>query len=223
MGLHVVCLVLCCLLDVAIAAPLSPIAFAHWPLQVASAVGAYVGLVALLDRPRGMLAVGQADVQMAPSQVEGAGLGLYVAAKSLCKGTVLGTYPGVVMPLEQNLKKLYQYPCCEAYIWRFSDSKMLIDPTDAQGKLQDWTYGGNPSTLGSLWICQNVLPFFNQPTTLCRINEPPVGRDVNVRTEEDLAKRCVTFIVERDVYQGEELFIDYGLTYDRSNYRVPPN
>jgi hypothetical protein len=221
MGFPFVYLVLCCLLPVATAAPLSHIAFTHWPLQVASAAGAYVGLVALLDRPRGMLAVGQPDLQIAPSQVEGAGLGLYVAAESLRKGTVLGTYPGVVMPLEQNLQKLYQYPWCEAYIWRFSDSKMLIDPTDAQGKLQAGTYGGNPSTFGSLWICQHVLPFLNQPTTLCRINEPPVGRDVNVRTEEDLTKRCVTFIVERDVYQGEELFIDYGLTYDRSNYRAP--
>jgi hypothetical protein len=55
-------------------------------------------------------------------------------------------------------------------------------------------------------------------TALCRINEPPKGKDVNVVTEEDLETRTVTFFLERDVFEGEELHIDYGLTYDRSGY-----
>ena len=53
---------------------------------------------------------------------------------------------------------------------------------------------------------------------LCRINEPPVGRDRNVCTEEELDKRIVKFVTERTVFAGEEFFIDYGLTYDRSGY-----
>ena len=61
-----------------------------------------------------------------------------------------------------------------------------------------------------------VLP--KVPTTLCRINEPPKGRDVNVVTDEDKKKRQVVFSLERDVYAGEEFFIDYGLSYDRSMY-----
>ena len=198
--------------------PQSTIAFVHWPFQIASAAGAYVGLVAFLDRPRGSLVVLPESVRVAPSQ-HAQGLGLFAAA-SLQKGTVLGTYPGAVIPLKQNLNKLYEHPCCETYIWRFSDSKVLIDPTDAEGKLQDWTFGGNPSTFGSFWICRNLLPYLRQPTTLCRINEPPIGCDVNVYTEEDLESRRVTFIIERDVCKGEELFIDYGLNYDRSGYRV---
>jgi hypothetical protein len=215
------CLFFACLVSAVDAAP-PPLAFTPlWPIQVASAAASYMGLVVSLDRPRGTLEVGPDDIEVAPSQVVGAGLGLYCAASSLRKGTILGTYPGAVIPLEQNLGKLYQYPCCETYIWRFSDSKMVIDPTDAQGQLQDVTYGGNPSTFGSMWICKNILGFLSKPITLCRVNEPPVGRDRNVKTNEDLDKRTITFLLERDVYQGEELFLDYGPTYDRSNYGPP--
>ena len=37
-------------------------------------------------------------------------------------------------------------------------------------------------------------------------------------TDEDLEGRFVTFSLERDVAAGEEFFIDYGLSYDRSMY-----
>ena len=30
-----------------------------------------------------------------------------------------------------------------------------------------------------------------------------------------------TFSLQRDVYEGEELFIDYGVSYDRSRYGPP--
>ena len=70
----------------------------------------------------------------------------------------------------------------------------------------------------SIPLFQSLLSFMQVPTTLCRINEPPQGRDVNVVTNEDLQARTVTFTLERDVYEGEELFIDYGLSYDRSMY-----
>jgi hypothetical protein len=189
------------------------------PAQIASAAISYIGLVACLDRPRGPLAIGAAALEIKPSQVPGAGLGLYCAAPSLAKGTILGNYPGSVIPLEQNLCKLNAFPRCESYIWRFSDSQMVIDPTDAEGRIQDLCAGGNPSTAVSQWICENILaPFLSKPTTLCRINEPPIGRDVNVVTDEDLKRRTVTFRLERDVYQGEEFFMDYGITYDRSSY-----
>jgi SET domain-containing protein len=36
-----------------------------------------------------------------------------------------------------------------------------------------------------------------------------------------LNDRTVTFQLERDVYTGEELFIDYGFSYDRSMYGKP--
>jgi hypothetical protein len=195
---------------------------ALWPIRLGSAALSYAGLVAVLDRPRGDLIVNSDAVRVAPSSVPGAGLGLY-ATQSMPRGTILGTYPGVVLTLDQNLAKLRQYPWCEAYIWRFSDNKMIIDPTDAMGNIQDYTYGGNPTTPGSLLLCNTILQFFGKPTTLCRINEPPLGRDVNVCTQEDLEKRTITFLLERDVFQSEELFMDYGVNYDRSRYTKDPN
>lgn len=222
----IVLLLVACLLPTADAAP--PLAAFTaavnlLPAQVASAAISYIGLVTYLDRPRGPLEIDPSAFEIKPSSVPGAGLGLFCAAPSLRKGTILGSYPGTVIPLEQNLGKLNAYPCCESYIWRFSDSQKVIDPTDAQGKIQELSFGGNPSTFGSIWICENLLGFLAKPTTLCRINEPPIGRDVNVCTDEDLNQRRVTFRLERDVYQGEEFFMDYGITYDRSMYGPPPS
>ena len=187
-----------------------------WGVRMASAITTYFGFVAFSDRPRGSLSLDPSSLAIRPSQVPGAGNGLYVT-QTLPKGTILGTYPGVVVPLQQNLKKLQDYPLCEGYIWRFSDNQFVIDPTDSEGVCQDFCIGGNPSMPLSQALF-SVLPFFRVPTTLCRINEPPKGLDVNVVTDEDRSSRTVTFSLERDVYEGEELFIDYGLYYDRSRY-----
>ena len=203
-----------------------PLAFAPlsstdlWLIRIASAVTTYFGFVAYEDRPRGKLLVDPSWLAVRPSSVPGAGLGLF-ATTSLPKNTILGTYPGVVLPLQQNLAKLQAYPLCEGYIWRFSDNQKIIDPTDARGELQITCHGGNPMTPLSCWLFSTILPFINVPTTLCRINEPPKNKDVNVVTTEDLSERTVTFSLERDVYEGEELFIDYGVSYDRSRYGPP--
>jgi hypothetical protein len=195
-----------------------------WLLRIGSAFTTYVGALAFLDRPRGELLVDYSrDIIIQDSTVPGAGLGLF-AKTNLRKGTVLGTYPGAVLPLQQNLVKLKNYPPCEGYIWRFSDNRMVIDPTNAVGDLDPVCVGGNPSMPGSLWLFENVLSkyvYANVPSALCRINEPPIGRDVNVVTDENLNDRTVTFQLERDVYTGEELFIDYGFSYDRSMYGKP--
>ena len=47
------------------------------------------------------------------------------------------------------------------------------------------------------------------------------GRDRNVITSEDIDSRTVAFQLERDVFAGEEFYLDYGLTYDRSSYGPP--
>ena len=187
-----------------------------WGIRAASAVTSYFGFIGYLDRPQGYL-IENADeyMEVRQSTVSGAGLGLF-AKVSLPKHTVLGTYPGVVLPLQQNLDKLYQHPQCEGYIWRFSDNERIIDPTNAEGILEDTCRGGNPSMpLSRAW---HKILNLQTPTTLCRINEPPLGRDVNVVTDEDREKRQVVFSLERDVYEGEEFFLDYGVTYDRSSY-----
>jgi hypothetical protein len=198
-----------------------PLAFTSnelWAIRIASAVSTYFGFVAVSDRPRGQLLVDANEwLEMKQSTVPGAGLGLFVKT-ALRKDTVLGTYPGVVIPLAQNLDKLRAYPQCEGYVWRFSDNQFVIDPTNRVGECVEFCKGGNPSMPLSILFFNSVLAFVQVPTTLCRINEPPKGRDVNVVTSEDRDSRTVTFALERDVYEGEELFIDYGLSYDRSQY-----
>lgn len=189
-----------------------------WGIRIASGLLTYTSFVAYTDRPRGTLMVDASEyLQTQTSQVPGAGLGLFVT-QTLRQGTILGTYPGVVVPLQQNLNKLRDFPQCEGYTWRFSDNQCIIDPTNPQGNIEEYCKGGSSGMPLSVPLFQTVLSFVQVPTMLCRINEPPKGRDVNVVTKEDLERRTVTFTLERDVYEGEELFIDYGLTYDRSMY-----
>ncbi len=201
-----------------------------WALRIGTGILTYFGFVFATDRPRGLLGVPLIDgnnnmdgcLKVAPSNVPGAGLGLF-ASQSMPKGTVLGTYPGVVLPLGQHSasSKVRNCPECASYIWRFTDNQYVIDPTDhGDGNLKELCKGGNPSQPLSvpLFNILSALGICGVSTALCRINEPPKGADVNVVTEEDLGTRTVTFCLERDVYQGEELHIDYGLTYDRSGY-----
>ena len=86
-----------------------------WGIRAASAALSYIGFVGLFDRPRGGDLVDPDAVEVKASTVPGAGLGLF-ARQSLPKGTVLGAYPGVLVPLSQNLGKLRKYPECEAYV-----------------------------------------------------------------------------------------------------------
>jgi hypothetical protein len=190
-----------------------------WLLRIGSAIFSYVGFVAYFDSPRGQLRLDlHHDIEIQQSSVPGAGLGLY-AKTFLPKGTVLGTYPGTVIPLKQNLSKLSAFPRCEAYVWRFSDNRFVIDPTNEQGVLDATCAGGNPSMPGSVHLFGSVFrPLFTVSTALCRINEPPRGMDVNVVTREDMQDRSVLFELERDVVAGEEFFLDYGRSYDRSMY-----
>ena len=192
-----------------------------WGVRIASALSTYFGFVITTDRPRGHLVPDAAQhLQVRPSTIPGAGLGVF-ATETLLKNTVLGTYPGVVIPVQQGLGILVNFPQCQEYIWRFSDNQMIIDPTNDVGELEAFCKGGNPSIPLSEPLFSSILSFWQVPTTLCRINEPPKGRDVNVFTSEDLGKRTITFTLERDVYAGEELYIDYGVNYDRTRYRNP--
>jgi hypothetical protein len=236
--------------------------------NILSATITYFTLIAYYDRPRGEIHSELHQlVHVQPSPIlpfEG-GLGVFCTVPSIPRNTVLGTYPGVVVPLhpaqiQHPQSKIQRHPYCEAYIWRFSDNQYIIDPTNRYGILHNnhICYGGNPNMFASIWFHQTVIPFllgdwvsvrdtnhnhhsnnrsssplpiikqqqqqkqqlpFVKSTVLCRINEPPKGYDVNVYTVEDCQRRTVTFITERTIYQHEELFIDYGLQYDRSNYR----
>eukprot|EP00557_Chaetoceros_sp_GSL56_P012658 CAMPEP_0176478492 /NCGR_PEP_ID=MMETSP0200_2-20121128/1215_1 /TAXON_ID=947934 /ORGANISM="Chaetoceros sp., Strain GSL56" /LENGTH=252 /DNA_ID=CAMNT_0017874433 /DNA_START=11 /DNA_END=765 /DNA_ORIENTATION=+ len=184
--------------------------------QLASGMLTALGLVGYFDRPRGRLDVEHAAVQTKESTIEGAALGLF-AAKSMPEGTVLGTYPGVLRPAHEYMQKYEQFPQAGIYAWRFSDSQYFLDPTDKNGVVRDFCYGGSNFPL-SYFLHEHVFQF-KVPTMLSRINEPPIGRGgCNVRSEENLKTREVVFSLSRDVCEGEEFFMDYGLTYDRSTY-----
>lgn len=216
-----------------------------WTIRLLSGVVTYFGFVISTDRPRGKLELPLLELELEPTTTETdnsnsnsndnyylrvgpsktAGLGLFVT-QSLPKGTILGSYPGVVIPLPQHSesnKVKTLFPECTEYIWRFTDNQYIIDPTNhITGELDNYCKGGNPSQLLSCLLFNTILhplSIFSCSTALCRINEPSKGYDVNVITEEDLINRQVIFTLERDVVAGEELYIDYGLTYDRTKYQ----
>jgi hypothetical protein len=186
-------------------------------IQLGSGFLTAFGLVGYFDRPRGRLNIDYSAVQIKESTVEGAALGLF-ASKPMPEGTVLGTYPGVLRPVHEYVQKFEQFPQVGVYAWRFSDSKYFLDPTDKKGVLNDFCCGGSDFPL-SYFLHEYVFKF-KVPTLLSRINEPPIGRGgCNVRSEENLMTREVIFSLSKDVCAGEEFFMDYGLSYDRSNYK----
>mmetsp|Transcript_39896 Transcript_39896/g.113171 ORF Transcript_39896/g.113171 Transcript_39896/m.113171 type:complete len:110 (-) Transcript_39896:199-528(-) len=91
-----------------------------------------------------------------------------------------------------------------------TDLGLPLDPTNASGDLSEWPEG-----------CRWPLP---DDVTLACINEPMPGSLVNVEANllqpsSGGSPRRVVFSTIRDVDEGEELFIDYGPTFDRSGYR----
>lgn len=186
--------------------------------QITSAAMTYLGLVAYFDRPRGKLSLDESFFESKASQVEGAGLGLFIT-KPLPEGTILGTYPGVVRPAAKFMNKYNKLDDAGAYAWRFTDNLDYIDPTDSNGTLYDFCKGGTDDYPLSNWLHETILKPLHVSTILARINEPPIGGPgCNVRSEENLETREVVFSLSRDVYPGDELFMDYGITYDRTSY-----
>ena len=181
----------------------------------------YLSLLLAFDRPRGRLLIPDAANSLVTSQsnVPNAGLGLFLS-KSFPEGTILGSYPGVLRPAEQFYStKCRAYPRAVGYSWRFTDSKYVLDPTDDEGNVGNYCFGGGSGDGLSNLVFRTVLSFMRVGTELTRINEPPIGGGgCNVSARENLETREVVFTLCRDVVAGEELFLDYGLDYDRSNY-----
>ena len=190
------------------------------PYQVLAVIASYVGCISYFDRPRGDISpLCDKILEKKTSNISNAGLGLFATSK-IPKDTIIGTYPGVVRPLERYVnEKLQPYPHSAQYIWRFSDNRMVIDPTDQIGLLNDFCMGGTSDWFGSYLIFQTLLKdLFKKDTMLARVNEPPPMSDCNIYVVEDVKQRKVTFLTSRDIVSGEELFLDYGKTYDRTMY-----
>ena len=186
--------------------------------QIFSVLASYVGCVTYLDRPRGDIRSSLSTTVVKPSHVSGLGL---FAASDFSKDTILGTYPGVLRPIEKYVHgKLQQYPESSVYVWRFTDNKMVIDPTDEFGRLKSVCLGGSSDWFGSYFMFQR-FQLFGKDTRLARINEPPISGDCNIYVMEDIRERTITFVTSRQILSGEEFYVDYGKTYDRSYYTQP--
>jgi len=203
--------------------PSSDLAFLSLPkpaLQAVAISTTYFACIIATDRPGGSIMNNHQNMLIVKgSTVPEAGLGLFAGAY-MPEGTVLGHYPGVVRPLlAYSQSKLLNYPYSNTYIWRFTDNAFVVDPTNSFGMLDDVCAGGSDDWIGSYALLNACSGFLGVTTKLARINEPPLGKDCNVRAEENLETREVVFSLSRDVYASEELYLDYGLTYDRSGYQ----
>ncbi|EFN57586.1 hypothetical protein CHLNCDRAFT_51149 [Chlorella variabilis] len=152
------------------------------------------------DRPRGWCFNELLAVRSSPV----AGRGVFATVR-IQEGTVLGAYPGRPRTPQGMADKCTYAPAAAGYCFR-TTSGLLLDPTDASGRLSTAPGPG--------------LPWLPTDCTLAYINEPPKGAGgTNVTVEDDpgdgLGLLCVA---ARDIEPGEELFMDYGITYDRSAY-----
>ncbi len=152
-------------------------------------------------RPRGSARDDLLDIKK--STIPGANLGVF-ATSFIAAGTSLGIFPGYIRNIEDALElKIDDNARSKAkkYIWSVVDNR-IIDPTNKYG------------------ILEMELSYFfglvKVNTLLARINEPPPNKDVNVFTK--ITSNGVEIITERDIFAGEEIFIDYGSKYDRSDY-----
>ncbi|KAL4430122.1 hypothetical protein ABPG77_004904 [Micractinium sp. CCAP 211/92] len=141
-------------------------------------------------------------IEVAPSRVAGKGV---FATVTIPAGTVIGCYPGRPRTPAEMVAKCAVAPGARDYAFKTRDGR-LLDPTDAAGQLSASPAPG--------------LPWLPIDFSLAYINEPPKGAGgTNVTVEDDPSDPagllCVT---ARDIVAGEELFMDYGPTYDRSRY-----
>jgi SET domain-containing protein len=57
--------------------------------------------------------------------------------------------------------------------------------------------------------------------SLAYVNEPRAGScGCNVRVEEGSTAVELLFVTTADISAGQEIFVDYGTSYDRSQYRA---
>ena len=103
------------------------------------------------------------------------------------------------------VRKISRHPRAKAYAYCIPEQSPLetgwyLDPSDNQG---------NPIE-GKLWGIAD--------TTMAFVNEPPPGSGTNLSLEDGTGRFDVVFVANRDIYTSEELYVDYGKFYDRSDY-----
>ena len=104
--------------------------------------------------------------------------------------------------------KCQHAPLARYYCFRNKNGRFL-DPTDWSGYPSP---SPSPSTLP--WL-------FPVDVSLAFVNEPPMGSAVGVAVsvEDDGGdEEGLLFVASDDIRQDQEIFVDYGLEYDRSGY-----
>jgi hypothetical protein len=154
-------------------------------------------------KPQGSCNADLVDIRC--SSIPGANLGLY-ASRTIPAGTLIGTFPGIVKPLEVALRGKRSEDArdrCKRYMWAV-DSNRVLDPTNDDGEL---------ALELKFWFGLKSVD-----TMVARINEPMPGGDCNVHTRVSGDGKLVKVFAERDIFADTELFMDYGSTFDRSRY-----
>lgn len=138
---------------------------------------------------------------------EGAGMGVF-ARLMIPAETTLGAYPGVVRNDVAMTAKSIVAPMSRYYCFSTRPG-CILDPTGNDGYPS-----ARPTPCNVFWP-------FQVDTTLSYVNEPSLEFRTNVRVEDDPDDPMVglIFVSDRDIDAGEELFIDYGVSYDRSDYK----
>lgn len=134
-----------------------------------------------------------------------AGRGVFAAA-GIPAGTVLGAYPGRPRPPADMLAKAARAPGAKQYAFRTREG-LYLDPTDLAGAPSPWPAPGLPWPLA----VDASMAFINEP--------PPGGAGCNVGVEDDPSDPAsLLCVAARSIAAGEELLMDYGISYDRSGY-----
>jgi hypothetical protein len=170
------------------------------PLQFAiTAVAAYLA-AAWPSRPRGWSRTDLIEVR--DSSVQGKGI---FAKENIPENTILGAYPGRPRSAAGMLTKCSTAPLARYYCFR-NKNGYFLDPTD-------WT--GAPCK-----VPVPGLPWLPIDCSLSYANEPPKNSTgVNVTVEDDPKdEEGLVFVSICNIPAGAEIFVDYGLDYDRSSY-----
>ena len=137
-------------------------------------------------------------LQAKPSAIHN--LGVFVK-EDISAGTVIGAYPGFKRSRADMDAKVEDCPNAKGYVFA-SDAGWFLDPTDSEGRV----------AVGKLWWLAD--------TTLAFVNEPQKGQDTNISLADGSDELDVLFIASRDIRPSEELLVDYGKFYDRSQYKA---
>ena len=125
------------------------------------------------------------------------------ARVDLQPGSTLGVYPGRPRNAAAMAAKAHRTPACKGFAFHAAGDYFL-DPTDTAGIPCSQPRPG--------------LPWLPIDPMLAFVNEPPPGRLTNVSVVDGRDDLELVFVVTADVRAGDELFIDYGAAYDRSQY-----